>query len=173
MPGRASVAAGGCGFSWAQLRHDTLLYAKPSYTSGAVCELPDAAVDPYPEFWAAIASYADKGTLLVSALLEPTPLLAHEIEPYLGALRDIAVNLQGIAEAQRDHRALSESQLWSSKKPAAACRLTSRAAGTHACSSAAIRWPLIQPSRTFIRSRLTKWETLSVACSTSQTDNPR
>jgi hypothetical protein len=97
--------------SWAQLRHDTLLYTKPSYTSAAVCEFPDAAVDPYPELWAAIASYADKGNLLVSALLEPAPLLAREIETYLGALRDIAVNLQGIAEAQRDQRALSESQL--------------------------------------------------------------
>ncbi|HTU60740.1 MAG TPA: DUF3160 domain-containing protein, partial [Polyangiales bacterium] len=32
--------------SWAQLRHDTLLYAKQSYTSAAVCEFPDAAVDP-------------------------------------------------------------------------------------------------------------------------------
>jgi len=97
--------------SWAQLRHDTLLYAKPSYTSGAVCEFPDAAVEPYPELWAAIASYADKGNVLVSALLDPAPVLAREVETYLSALRDIAVNLQGIAEAQRDHRALSAAQL--------------------------------------------------------------
>src|SRR5690606_30109257 len=37
--------------SWAQLRHDTLLYAKQSYTASDVCEFPDAYVDPYPEFW--------------------------------------------------------------------------------------------------------------------------
>jgi hypothetical protein len=97
--------------SWAQLRHDTLLYAKPSYTSAAVCEFPDAAVEPYPEFWAAIASYADQGEQLVSALLDPVPQFSQEVDAYLRELRDIAVNLQGIAEAQRDHRALSESQL--------------------------------------------------------------
>ena len=34
--------------SWAELRHDTILYAKQSYTGGVTCEFPDAYVDPYP-----------------------------------------------------------------------------------------------------------------------------
>ncbi len=38
--------------SWAQLRHDTLLYAKQSYTAVAVCEHPGAYVEPYPQFFA-------------------------------------------------------------------------------------------------------------------------
>lgn len=38
--------------SWAQLRHDTLLYAKQSYTGGVACEHPSAYVEPYPAFFA-------------------------------------------------------------------------------------------------------------------------
>src|SRR5262249_27090580 len=37
--------------SWTQLRHDTVLYAKPSYTSGEQCEYPAGFVEPVPHFW--------------------------------------------------------------------------------------------------------------------------
>jgi hypothetical protein len=37
--------------SWAELRHDTILYAKQSYTAFALCEYPAAFVEPYPEFF--------------------------------------------------------------------------------------------------------------------------
>ncbi len=38
--------------SWAQLRHDTLLYSKQSYTGGVTCAHPGAYVEPYPQFFA-------------------------------------------------------------------------------------------------------------------------
>ena len=44
--------------SWAHLRHDTILYAKQSYT-GEICEYPDAWVDPYPAFFEQLVAYAD------------------------------------------------------------------------------------------------------------------
>jgi hypothetical protein len=37
--------------SWTQLRHDTVLYAKPSYSSGEACEYPAGFVEPSPYFW--------------------------------------------------------------------------------------------------------------------------
>jgi hypothetical protein len=37
--------------SWTQLRHDTVLYAKPSYTTGESCEYPAGFVEPVPHFW--------------------------------------------------------------------------------------------------------------------------
>lgn len=40
--------------SWAQLRHNTLLYAKQSFTGGISCFYPDGYVEPYPEFYRAI-----------------------------------------------------------------------------------------------------------------------
>ena len=37
--------------SWTELRHDNLLYAKPSYTSGIGCSYPYGYVEPIPEFY--------------------------------------------------------------------------------------------------------------------------
>src|SRR5690606_19895048 len=54
--------------SWAELRHDTLLYAKQSYTGVPACEFPDAYVDPYPEFYARLAQYAELGKTLTNDL---------------------------------------------------------------------------------------------------------
>ncbi len=46
-----------CG-SWAQLRHDSLLYVKQSYSSYG-CEYPDAWVDPYPDFYRQLQTLVD------------------------------------------------------------------------------------------------------------------
>src|SRR5262249_31929779 len=54
--------------SWAELRHDTILYVKQSYTSGVVCVFPDAYVDPYPEFYAALVRFAERGAALADKL---------------------------------------------------------------------------------------------------------
>lgn len=37
--------------SWAQLRHDTILYAEESYSGGVTCDYCDVYVEPYPEFF--------------------------------------------------------------------------------------------------------------------------
>ncbi len=44
--------------SWTQLRHDTLLYAKQSFTPPILCEFPDGYVDPYPELWQRLSDIA-------------------------------------------------------------------------------------------------------------------
>ncbi len=44
--------------SWAQLRHDNLLYAKQSYSGGAGCSYPKSLVEPVPEFYAAVRRFA-------------------------------------------------------------------------------------------------------------------
>ena len=54
--------------SWAELRHDTILYAKQSYTAGILCSFPDAYVDPYPAFYDRLAALADRGQAFVDAL---------------------------------------------------------------------------------------------------------
>ena len=48
--------------SWAQLRHDNILYVKQSRTTGGItCEYPAGYVEPYPEFYAALGGFADAG----------------------------------------------------------------------------------------------------------------
>ena len=44
--------------SWAELRHDTILYAKQSYTVYPSCEYPTGYVEPYPALYAAVAGVA-------------------------------------------------------------------------------------------------------------------
>jgi hypothetical protein len=46
--------------SFTQLRHDTVLYAKQSYTCGTRCEYPDGMVDPYPVFWRRMRALAER-----------------------------------------------------------------------------------------------------------------
>lgn len=61
--------------SWAQLRHDTILYVKQSYTSSASCFYPAGFVDPRPKFWARFAKMASA----TATLLSKTPYPARSI----------------------------------------------------------------------------------------------
>jgi hypothetical protein len=46
--------------SWAELRHDTILYAKQSFTSYPMCEYPAGYVEPYPHFYAGVGYFAQE-----------------------------------------------------------------------------------------------------------------
>ena len=45
--------------AWSQLRHDNLLYAKPSYSGSVICSFPYGYVEPVPEFFQNIGSLAE------------------------------------------------------------------------------------------------------------------
>jgi hypothetical protein len=53
--------------SWAELRHDTILYAKQSYTAGPFCAYPAGYVEPYPEFYGRLQFFADEAGRLFKA----------------------------------------------------------------------------------------------------------
>lgn len=101
--------------SWSELRHDALLYAKPSQTGGFACEYPDAYVDPYPEVWAAIARYAELGADAVAQLPEPEEgVFLHsraDALRHFEALASIARSLRGMAERELAGLPLTEDQL--------------------------------------------------------------
>jgi hypothetical protein len=46
--------------SWAELRHDTILYAKQSYTVVPGCGYPAGYVEPYPAFYRRLQALADE-----------------------------------------------------------------------------------------------------------------
>lgn len=60
--------------SWAELRHDTILYVKQSYSSGTTCEFPDAYVDPYPALYARLGEFAERVQQIALRLPEDTAL---------------------------------------------------------------------------------------------------
>lgn len=53
--------------SWAELRHNTLLYAKQSYSIEASCEYPAGYVEPYPEAYARIKLFANEAARRIGA----------------------------------------------------------------------------------------------------------
>ncbi len=94
--------------SWAELRHDTILYTKQSYTSGAECEFPDAYVEPYPEFFGKLHDYATHALGLFEELgLRPDPGVTQHFER-LSAATD---TLRQMAEHQRTGTPHSEDHL--------------------------------------------------------------
>jgi hypothetical protein len=53
--------------SWAELRHDTILYAKQSYTAYPTCKYPEGYVEPYPAVYARLAFFAEEGARRIAA----------------------------------------------------------------------------------------------------------
>jgi hypothetical protein len=53
--------------SWAELRHDTALYGKQSYTAGYLCQYPEGYVEPYPELFARLALLTEHAEQLLGA----------------------------------------------------------------------------------------------------------
>ncbi len=97
--------------SWAELRHDTILYAKQSYTGGASCEFPDAYIDPYPTFYKAVSTYAQKGKAIVSGLDISLPAWMPSIPDYFDHLTAAADTLTEMAEYERTGTPFSVEQM--------------------------------------------------------------
>jgi hypothetical protein len=84
--------------SWAQLRHDTILYAKQTYIPIYLCSYPEAFVEPNPAFYARMQKLSER-TLGAVGLLNPS-----EVEPTiissLQTLRNVTQKLKVISEKE-------------------------------------------------------------------------
>lgn len=97
--------------SWAELRHDTILYAKQSYTGGASCDFPDGYVDPYPAFFSALSRYATRGAELIESLGGVTGELSQPLRDHFAFLAEVSDQLGAIAEHERSGAALTPQML--------------------------------------------------------------
>lgn len=95
--------------SWAELRHDNLLYAKQSYTVEISCEYPDAYVEPYPAFFATMEKLAKRGSTTL-AQLGKNPRLERTAK-YFEQMAATMAKLATIAERQRANEPLRSSDL--------------------------------------------------------------
>ncbi|MBZ0315479.1 MAG: DUF3160 domain-containing protein [Anaerolineae bacterium] len=98
--------------SWAQLRHDNILYVKQSVTTmGVACQYPTGYVEPYPAFYAAVADYARAGRSLFEQIPPSGNVLSdYDLEneqrtletalTYFSNLENTAVQLQTLAEKE-------------------------------------------------------------------------
>jgi hypothetical protein len=99
--------------SWAQLRHDNLLYAKQSYTGGISCSNPDAFLEPIPEFYSSIAELADSASKKLELLLSDDYYYGQKskIKGYFNNLSNVMNNLKCIAGKELNNISLTNDEL--------------------------------------------------------------
>lgn len=88
--------------SWAELRHDTILYVKQSYT-GETCDYPDGYVEPNPEFFRRMKGFAVASSeMLNSLMVEDQTWPTHAARYWFARLAQHCEMLAGIAQAELD-----------------------------------------------------------------------
>ena len=97
--------------SWAELRHDTVLYVKQSYSELATEPIPPAVsdkgyVEPRPEAFASLAATAD----MLKRGLQEKGLAGEEITQRLETLYQLLVDLKGMAEKELRNEPLTEEE---------------------------------------------------------------
>ncbi len=89
--------------SWAQLRHDNLLYAKQSYSGGIICSYPYGYVEPIPEFFGAVKLFASSAKEFFK-----TRLNSESIAYYFDGVTKICDTLETITSKELNNEKLSE-----------------------------------------------------------------
>ncbi len=149
--------------SWAELRHDTILYAKQSYTAYPGCEYPAGYVEPYPEFYARIKYFAEEAGRLFEAAdytakdnnraAQLKQVKQRQIA-FFKKMAETVGTLEGLARKELKAEPLPSRRRHSSRRPstcaAAAVDHRSTTAGTATCSTPAWSVPSgTRPSQTF------------------------
>ncbi|MEY3013812.1 MAG: hypothetical protein RIT45_2547 [Pseudomonadota bacterium] len=102
--------------SWAQLRHDTILYAKQSYTGGVACEHPDGYVEPVPAFWAALGKLAGEARVTLQNAPGVDANVAKQLDTFWGHWQTTMGTLETIARGELQGQELTADQLAFLKK---------------------------------------------------------
>jgi len=97
--------------SWTELRHDTILYAKQSYTIKATAmptppEMTKGYVEPQPYVYARLASL----TKMTREGLEERGLLLDEYKTKLEELENLLLKLKTISEKELENKTLSDEE---------------------------------------------------------------
>jgi len=95
--------------SWAQLRHDNLLYAKQSYTSIPICSYPYSYVEPYPKMYEHITQFAQNAGIFFKTY-------NNTISSYFQGLAALMDTLESISQKELQHQNLSSSEVLFLKK---------------------------------------------------------
>jgi hypothetical protein len=96
--------------SWAELRHDNLLYAKQSITAEALCDYPHGYVDPYPAFYSALEAMAHKARDTFVAVM-PGASGGNGTAAYFDRFAEVARRLRAMAEMERRNEPLVDDDL--------------------------------------------------------------
>ena len=95
--------------SWAELRHDNLLYAKQSYTGGTTCSFPYSYVEPFPEFFENLKTLAKIAKNEISKFNLNTGMMTL-VNNYFDNLEMIADTLGAISQKELNGIAFSKQE---------------------------------------------------------------
>ena len=103
--------------SWAMLRHDNLLYGKPSYTGMTGCSYPYTYVEPYPACYGRIQLFAENAAEFLAEVLAGTDFRSKsEIIGYYTRYAEIMGIFREITEKELAGTALNETEIEFLKK---------------------------------------------------------
>lgn len=94
---------------WTQVRHDNLLYAKPSYTGGASCSFPYSYVEPYPEFYQRLGVYANDAAQFFSGNNVKVNF-SEPVDEFFRKFADVMSKLEILAQKELSSQAFSEEE---------------------------------------------------------------
>jgi hypothetical protein len=95
--------------SWTELRHDNLLYAKQSYTGGAVCSYPRTYIEPVPQLYRILGIFADDAVDAFGSLLGGSA--RERIEVFFTDMSSIMRTLTLIAEKELTNEPFDAAEL--------------------------------------------------------------
>ena len=102
--------------SWAQLRHDNLLYAKQSYTGVPICSFPYGYVEPFPEMYNNLKKLSIVARNKIQGFNFVNNSVKTEILNYFNSFQAIMDTLNSIAQKELDGTALSAAEISFLKK---------------------------------------------------------
>jgi hypothetical protein len=96
--------------SWAELRHDNLLYAKQSYTGGVICSYPRVYLEPIPSCYASLERFCLRAEAIFAELTGEGPWIASRVADFYRRAAEIFDRLAGIAAKELDGVAFTEEE---------------------------------------------------------------
>lgn len=93
--------------SWAQLRHDNLLYAKQSYSGGITCTYPKSFVEPIPDFYRSVGTFSEVALKKLNGLTIDDTSAKSRMLRYFDAMGKVMDTLESIATKELAHEPLS------------------------------------------------------------------
>lgn len=103
--------------SWAQLRHDTLLYAKQTYIPAFVCSYPEAFVEPNPTFYSRMQQLTERTIEAISVLpaASSEPIVPYSSDTIILAsleeVKDITQKLEVISTKELAQQPLTSEEI--------------------------------------------------------------
>ncbi|MHB1688203.1 MAG: DUF3160 domain-containing protein [Ignavibacteriaceae bacterium] len=97
--------------SWAELRHDNLLYAKQSYTGIETCSFPYTYIEPFPQFYLNLKILAEQAQKEFSGFNISNVYLMQMVTSYFGNLGKIADTLSTISEKELNGTAFTSNEI--------------------------------------------------------------